>query len=100
MKGRDVILLFQVYLIYLLVLSIAAYVAYGRDKRLAKQHKWRTPERTLLLLGFLGGAAGALAAMQVFRHKTKHWYFWIVNLLGLLWQIGVIILLLYRRSTS
>ncbi len=90
----------KLYISYLLLMSIIAYIAYGRDKRLAKQHKWRTPERTLLLLGFLGGAPGALAAMQVFRHKTKHWYFWIVNLLGLLWQIGAIILLLYRRSTS
>ena len=90
----------DLYISYLLLMSIIAYIAYGRDKRLAKQHKWRTPEKTLLLLGFLGGAPGALAAMHLFRHKTKHGYFWIVNLLGLLWQVGVLIFLIYRRSTS
>lgn len=72
--------------VYFLAMSIAAFICYRRDKRLARKQKWRTPEKLLLSLGFFGGAAGALAGMQMFRHKTKHWYFWAVNVLGLLWQ--------------
>ena len=53
------------------------------------------PEGKLLLgLGFFGGSVGALAGMQLFRHKTKHWYFWAVNIAGLLWQALVLLWLL------
>ena len=75
---------------FFLVMSIAAYTAYGRDKRLAREHKRRISEKTLLSLSFFGGAAGALAAMQLFRHKTKHWYFYAVGIAGILWQAGLL----------
>ena len=78
---------------FYLLMSVIAFICYGRDKRLAKEQKWRTPEKVLLLLGFLGGGFGAIAGMQVFRHKTKHWYFWAVNIAGLIWQIGLQIVL-------
>ena len=29
----------------------------------------------LFLSALLGGSIGSIAGMQVFRHKTKHWYF-------------------------
>ena len=54
------------------------------DKKKAKKGKWRTPEATLLGVGFCGGALGALFAMNTLRHKTKHWYFWVVNVIGLI----------------
>lgn len=93
----------QQYLIYALagsyaLMSLIAFLCYGHDKKLAKQKKWRTPEKTLLLLGFLGGSIGALAGMQVFRHKTKHWYFHAVNLAGLVWQAGLLLFLLLRQQ--
>ena len=66
--------------------SIVTFVMYGIDKARARRGAWRISERTLLLCGFLCGAAGALAAMQLFRHKTKHSYFYFVNVLGLVWQ--------------
>ena len=69
------------------VLSITAMILYGVDKRRAKRGAWRIPEKLLLGIGFLGGALGALLGMYLFRHKTKHWYFTVVNLLGLAWQI-------------
>lgn len=74
-------------------LSLLAFILYGVDKRKAKRGLWRIPEKTLLLTSFLGGALGGLAAMQIFRHKTKHWYFYAVNLIGLAWQIGLVIYL-------
>ena len=78
---------------FYLLMSIIAFICYGRDKRLAKEQKWRTPEKVLLLLGFLGGGFGAIAGMQVFRHKTKHWYFWAVNIAGIVWQVALLIVL-------
>lgn len=80
------------------VISLIAFLFYGRDKRLAKRHKWRVPEKTLLGLGLLGGAAGALLGMQVFRHKTKHWYFWAVNLFGLVWQAALLVYVIFYST--
>ena len=37
------------------------------------------PERLLLLLALVGGVAGAWAGMALFRHKTRHAMFFIVN---------------------
>lgn len=63
-------------LIYLAAVNILAFFAYGDDKRRAKiQGARRTPEKTLLGLAAIGGSLGALLGMQVFRHKTRHWYF-------------------------
>lgn len=76
------------------VMSVLAFFAYGIDKRKAKKNRWRTPEAALLCLGFFGGAVGALLGMNLFRHKTRHWYFWVVNLLGLFWQAGVLFFIL------
>ena len=78
---------------YLLILyaafSIAAFFAYGVDKNRARRGKWRTPEAVLLGFGFFGGAAGALLGMSLFHHKTRHWYFWAVNIAGLLLQAAL-----------
>ena len=75
------------------VMSLVALFLYAADKRRAKRKRWRIAESVLLSVGFFGGAVGALAAMNLFRHKTKHWYFWAVNAIGLAWQIGAVILI-------
>ncbi len=74
--------------LFLGVMSLAALTVYGMDKARAQTRRWRIPESVLLLLGFLGGAAGALLAMLIFRHKTRRWYFWAVNLASLAWQLA------------
>lgn len=85
------------YAAYLVLLSIITFVAYGADKRKAKKGKYRTKEKALLTLSFLGGAFGGYPAMLIFRHKTKgeHWYFTAVNLLGLAVHITLMILLIF-----
>ncbi len=60
-----------------------AFILYGADKRRARKGHWRIPESVLLGFGFFGGSIGALLGMYLFRHKTKHWYFWVVNWAGL-----------------
>ena len=82
---------------YLILLSIITFIAYGADKKKAKDGKYRTKEKTLLLLSFFGGAFGGYPAMLIFRHKTKgeHWYFTAVNLLGLVIHITALVLLIF-----
>ena len=82
---------------YLVLMSIITFFMYVADKNKAKKGKWRVPEKVLLLMSFLGGSFGGYPAMLIFRHKTKteHWYFTLVNILGLLVHIGLIIALLF-----
>ena len=61
---------------WVLIASIVAFAMMGIDKRRAKREGMRRiPEKTLFLAAILGGSIGAVAGMQIFRHKTKHWYF-------------------------
>ena len=85
------------YAAYLVLLSIITFIAYGADKKKAKDHKYRTKEKTLLLLSFFGGAFGGYPAMLIFRHKTKgeHWYFTFVNWLGLAIHVALMICLIF-----
>lgn len=74
------------------IMSVITFVAYGMDKSASKKDTWRTPEKTLQLLGLLGGWPGGLMAQQVFRHKTSkksfQWVFWLcvcANFLLIAW---------------
>ena len=64
-------------MLYLIVINIVTWIAFGLDKWKAKSGKWRIPERTLLLLALAGGSLGALAGMIMFRHKTRKAKFFI-----------------------
>jgi uncharacterized membrane protein YsdA (DUF1294 family) len=78
---------------YLVVINIVVLVVYGGDKLFAKLGKWRVPEKILLLFALLGGSIGALLAMQIFRHKTRHLKFrYGVPLILLLQIAGVVFL--------
>ena len=61
--------------IYLVVMNAAAFVMMGADKRRARKGRWRIPEKALFAAALAGGSAGAVLGMQIFRHKTRHWYF-------------------------
>ena len=80
-------------LIALGVVSFVAFAMYGVDKLKAINGDWRISEKALLLTSFFGGALGGLLGMQLFRHKTKHWYFYAVNILGIIWQVALVIFL-------
>lgn len=71
-------------LIALGVISFITFILYGADKSKAKRGAWRIPEKVLLGFSFFGGALGGGLGMLLFRHKTKHWYFTFVNVLGLI----------------
>lgn len=87
---------FFIVLAYFVIFSVVTFALYANDKKKAKQGARRIPEKTLLLCSFFGGAIGGFLAMQIKRHKTKaeHWYFTVVNLLGIAWQVAALVLLL------
>lgn len=60
-------------------LNLLVFAAFACDKLMAKANAWRTPENALLLSAVLA-PSGALAAMIVFRHKTRHLKFCLVPL--------------------
>jgi len=55
----------------LAAINLAAFAAFGIDKRRARLGKRRLRERTLLGLAALGGMAGAYLGRWRFRHKTR-----------------------------
>ncbi|MBE6882739.1 MAG: DUF1294 domain-containing protein [Oscillospiraceae bacterium] len=59
-------------IIYYIAVNIAALIMYGADKIFAKKGMRRISEKALILVAAIGGAFGAYAGMELFRHKTKH----------------------------
>ena len=61
-----------VLLIYAVGINIAAIAVTVHDKRAARKHKWRVPERTLLLIAALSGCIVMYLTMHLIHHKTRH----------------------------
>ena len=68
---------------YLAMLNLIGFALMGIDKKRAVKKLWRIPESTLFIIALIGGSIGSIIGMRVFHHKTKHWYFTLVNVLGL-----------------
>ena len=85
--------IYQIILLaYLFVINLIAFILMGADKKRAEKKRWRIPEKTLFLTAILGGSLGSVLGMQVFRHKTKHWYFALFMPLILLAHIALMVL--------
>ena len=81
---------------YLLIINLIAFTLYGIDKRKAKKHKFRIPERTLLWMARIGGGIGCWVGIKAFRHKTKHTKFKIiVSLWTIIWLAAIILTIAY-----
>ena len=59
-------------LIYFAVISLITVIVTIYDKKAARRHKRRVPEKALITLAFLGGSVAELFTMLKIRHKTKH----------------------------
>lgn len=81
-------------LIYIILINVVTFWVYADDKRRAKKHMWRTSESALVLLAIIGGSVGALLAMLLFHHKTRHKQFVIGIPTILISQIALMIFLL------
>ena len=73
--------------------SMLTFALYGWDKHLAVVQSSRVPELLLHVMGFLGGAFGALCGMIFFNHKTNHTSFLCLVPLFLILQLAVSIIL-------
>ena len=81
-------------ILYLIVINVVAFLAFGLDKLKAKADAWRIPEKTLLGLAIIGGSVGAILGMRTFRHKTRHKQFSVGLPVSLVLQIVLVVLLL------
>lgn len=74
--------------LWVIFMSVIAFLLYGLDKYKAIHHRWRIPEQTLILAALAGGAPGALLGMRMFHHKTRKWKFRIlVPLATIAWMV-------------
>lgn len=83
-------------IIYLCVINLATFVMFGIDKRRAVRQQYRISERQLYILIWLGWVLGALAGMQIFRHKRLKWSF-MIRFVGitLVWIVVLVMIAIY-----
>ncbi len=55
----------------LIGVNIAAVASMGLDKFFARSNAPRVPEVVLYVLALFGGSPGILAAIHIFKHKTR-----------------------------
>lgn len=85
---------------YFIVASIIAIIMTVKDKRAAKKHRRRVPERVLMLTAAVSGCVAMYVTMKVIHHKTRHLKFMLgipvifvlecAAVIGILFLAGVI----------
>ena len=80
---------------YLAVISVVAAAVTVADKIAAKRGRSRAPERTLLLIGWAGGAAVMFLTMLLIRHKTRKAKFMLLLPAAIVIHI-ILLILLFR----
>lgn len=82
--------------IWIGVISAVSVILTVYDKIAAKTDNRRIAEKTLMLLGLLGGAAAMLITMLIIHHKTRHAKFMIGLPVELILHIGIILAVAFR----
>lgn len=62
-------MLLKLYIFWILIANILAFLLYFLDKKKAIQHQYRIKESILLGITILGGSLGALIGLYGIRHK-------------------------------
>jgi uncharacterized membrane protein YsdA (DUF1294 family) len=80
----------QLLISVLTTINLIAFFTMASDKRksVVGNNTERTPEGVMFFLSSIFGSIGIYAGMQVFRHKTKKWYF----------QVGIPVLILQNAA--
>lgn len=75
---------------FMAVWNLITFGMMGADKARAKADRRRISEKTLLLSGFLMGAAGIAAGALIFHHKTRKLKFQILVPLSIIVNIAIL----------
>jgi uncharacterized membrane protein YsdA (DUF1294 family) len=86
--------------VYYLCINIITVVVWAADKVKAKTGARRISEMSLLILSFIGGAAGAFLVMKALRHKTNHFKFRICVPLSLMLHMLIAVYLVYIKGQT
>lgn len=71
-------------------INVVTFLTFGYDKYLAKNNKWRIPERSLFLLTLMCGSIGAVLGMFLFKHKISKPSFYIPIIIIIALQIAIV----------
>ncbi len=87
--------MFLIFLIYLIIINILAYIIMWLDKIKSLYNKWRISEKTLWMLSILGGVFGIWLGMQApLYHKAgKNIFKIFIPLIAFVWIIIIIFLM-------
>lgn len=91
----------DIYIKFVLVMSLITLVIYGIDKARAADSKTRIPEITLLTMSALGGALGAFLGRLFFNHKrnaASKAHFSVVIYVSLILQLGFYVFLILVKN--
>lgn len=86
--------------IYLIIVNAAGYLLMHIDKKRARRHQRRIPERVLLGVAAMGGSIGTMIAMYALRHKTRHRRFRYGVPAIIFLQANIILLILSTGTSS
>jgi uncharacterized membrane protein YsdA (DUF1294 family) len=74
---------------YLIAAGAISFLFCAYDKSVAGSGSTRIPELVLLIWALIGGSAGLLVGMRLFRHKTKKASFQFFLIIVVVAQIGL-----------
>lgn len=60
----------KVFILYLLLVNLLAYIMFNLDKWYARTGGWRISERSLFAACLVGGSIGGYLGMRLAHHKT------------------------------
>ncbi len=83
----------HIYALLVLIMSLAGFITMWVDKKAARKHRRRIPEKVLFGIAIFGGALGSYLGMRVFHHKTRHKRFSVGLPILMLVQITILIYL-------
>lgn len=83
-------------IVYAVCINLAGCFLMWSDKRRARRLAYRIPEATLFAIALIGGCAGSILGMYLFRHKTKHRRFVIGMPVILVLQIALLLCIRWK----
>ena len=86
-----------IFFAYVAVVSLCSVVVCIYDKKISKRNnvKLRIPEKSLFVWSAVGGSVAMFITMRLIRHKTKHVSFMVGIPVILLFQVALMVALIY-----